>query len=724
MKLDPRTVIFLIIVVQTVTGMGMLLVSRGYLAQVRGVANWAWTCLISALGWIFLALLRGFIPEWCSVSLGNGLILLSFIFHLRILANFVGQPLRTRWLWLVLLAQQAALLYFLLVRPDFSVRLLVLCFCLSLLCGWIAKVLLGRPLTPVRSHWFLGGLYAACAVLLAGRFVLTLLSPPAPGQAVFLASGANDVSYLSFFVIASMLSFGFVLMCNDRYILQKQQAEQAVRDGNDLLTRLASQVPGLIYQFQLFPDGRACMPYASEGIREIYELEPEAVRQDIAALTQMLHPDDLDGLLASVQASAKSLQPWHHEYRVVLPRQGLRWRSGYAQPAPQPDGSILWHGFITDITDMALAKEKEKVLEQQVRAGYDALLSSEKRSRLLMNSGLIGVIHGNAAGQLLDANPVFLRMSGYSRLNLAYGALNWLDMALPAAREQMQTVLQDLAKLGPTQFEGQLQASDDHLIPVMLGLVALEGSENEWVGFVLDLTEQRRIDHLKSEFISVVSHELRTPLTSIRGSLGLLEGGMAGPLPDKALHLIRIAHKNSQRLVGLVNDILDMEKLASGKMTLHMEALDLLQLARQAIEANAAYAAGFQVQYVLQTSLEMAPVVADADRLMQVFANLMSNAAKFSPPGAQVELKVMVLVRSMRVEIVDHGKGIPQAFRGAIFGKFAQADASATRHLEGAGLGLHITRTLIEKMDGKIGFESEEGEGTVFWFELPLLTSF
>jgi signal transduction histidine kinase len=253
----------------------------------------------------------------------------------------------------------------------------------------------------------------------------------------------------------------------------------------------------------------------------------------------------------------------------------------------------------------------------------------------------------------------------------------------------------------------------------MLGLSSLEGSESEWVGFVLDLREQRRIDKLKSEFISVVSHELRTPLTSIKGSLGLLEGGIAGELPAKALHLIKIAHKNSQRLVSLVNDILDMEKLASGKMTLHLQKLNLVSLAVQSVEANASYAAGFKVRYQMGDHPEQALVMGDADRLMQVFANLLSNAAKFSPTGGQVDLRIIENECAYRVEVEDHGSGIPLEFRERIFGKFAQADGTSTRQLEGAGLGLNITKSLIENMGGDIGFTSEEGVSTVFWFSLP-----
>ncbi|MCU6433810.1 GGDEF domain-containing protein [Undibacterium sp. Jales W-56] len=226
-------------------------------------------------------------------------------------------------------------------------------------------------------------------------------------------------------------------------------------------------------------------------------------------------------------------------------------------------------------------------------------------------------------------------------------------------------------------------------------------------------------DRFKSEFISVVSHELRTPLTSIRGSLGLLESGRIAELPNKVLDLIKIAHKNCQRLVNLVNDILDLEKIQSGALNLQIQTVDLIGIARQSIEENAAYADSYGVRYELETSLGEAYVNADVDRLLQVFANLLSNAAKFSPANSLVHIRIQANEHLFRVEIEDHGAGIPLHFRERIFGKFAQADGTNIRQQGGTGLGLNITRTLLEKMHGKISFTSTEGMGTTFWFTLP-----
>lgn len=242
-----------------------------------------------------------------------------------------------------------------------------------------------------------------------------------------------------------------------------------------------------------------------------------------------------------------------------------------------------------------------------------------------------------------------------------------------------------------------------------------------------DVTELKRMDRMKSEFVSTVSHELRTPLTSIRGSLGLVWNGIAGALPEKAQALVGIAKNNCERLIRLINDILDSEKIESGKMRFEMQALELEPLLEQSIAANEGLANQQKVSLVLRkksASLhrqQLLRVNVDGDRLMQVLANLLSNAIKFSPPGSEVEITIRSNGSRVRVEIRDHGPGISEAFKKRIFQKFSQADSSDTRQKGGTGLGLSISRALIERMNGTIGFSTPglDQHGTVFYFELP-----
>lgn len=246
-----------------------------------------------------------------------------------------------------------------------------------------------------------------------------------------------------------------------------------------------------------------------------------------------------------------------------------------------------------------------------------------------------------------------------------------------------------------------------------------QGQVTGFFAMATDITDMKRMDRMKSEFVSTVSHELRTPLTSIRGSLGLIAGGIAGPLPAAAQGLVDIAKNNCERLIRLINDILDIEKIESGQMRLALQTVPLQPLLQQAVAANEGFAGQHGVSLRLQAPNAPVLVSVDTDRLTQVLTNLLSNAVKFSPKSEVVEIRLSGRAERVRVEVQDHGPGIPKEFRQRIFQKFSQADSSDTRQKGGTGLGLNISKAIVERMGGSIGFGSAPGGGTIFFFELP-----
>lgn len=235
-----------------------------------------------------------------------------------------------------------------------------------------------------------------------------------------------------------------------------------------------------------------------------------------------------------------------------------------------------------------------------------------------------------------------------------------------------------------------------------------------------DITERSRIDQMKRDFVSVVSHELRTPLTSIRGALGLFGTVSTIQLTPEGAHLLEIANRNVERLSLLINDILDIDKIESGRMKFEFQTLSISPLIKQSIESNRAYGQQFGVSFVLNDKCRDVKAKVDGVRFQQVMSNLLSNAAKFSPPNKPIAIDVERAGDKVRVSVKNDGEGIADEFKDKIFQKFSQADRSNTRSKGGTGLGLSIAKALVENMGGNISFFSVQNQGTTFFFELPV----
>jgi PAS domain S-box-containing protein len=348
--------------------------------------------------------------------------------------------------------------------------------------------------------------------------------------------------------------------------------------------------------------------------------------------------------------------------------------------------------------------------------------------RSILDNAVEAIITFGEKGTIESANPAGETLFGYAVHELVGMPISRLipELCEPDAAGRASAIsCGHIDEVLGRYREMRGTRRDQTVFPIEIGVsrVALP-DRRVYTCMIHDISERKHVERLKSEFVSTVSHELRTPVTSISGSLGLIAGGAAGALPAKVQELIGIAKNNAERLVNLINDILDIEKLEFGRVEFHMERRDLHALLQQALVQNKGYADTFGVRLTYRDDLaRQAPLYVEVDkyRFSQVMSNLISNAVKFSRPGGEVVMATERLGDTIKVLVTDSGPGIPASFRPRLFQKFAQADATDTRRRGGTGLGLSIARTIVERMHGRIDCDSVVGKGTTMYFVLPLV---
>ena len=373
------------------------------------------------------------------------------------------------------------------------------------------------------------------------------------------------------------------------------------------------------------------------------------------------------------------------------------------------------------------ASLENRVLERtaDLTRALEAVQSSENRVRTIIESAraFVGI---DFEGRITDWNGEAEKMLGWTRAEIIGQSMSLIIPArfqasvMPALREAASTGTSGLIN---TNLERIVISRNGREIPVevRIGLINNDALQLFSV-FLHDISERRHMERLKGEFISTASHELRTPLTAIYASLDMLQSGMAGELPPDVMDLLSVSHKSAQRLVRLINDVLDVEKIESGGMSYQFSAQPLLALVQQAITSTQAYADEYKVRIDLVAKPGNDLVNVDADRIVQVVVNLLSNAAKFSPSGgAVVMVRLAPFDGVIRLSVSDAGPGIPLEFQDRVFQRFAQADSSDRRQKGGTGLGLNICKSIIAAHHGTIEFVSFPGKGSEFYFELPLV---
>lgn len=424
----------------------------------------------------------------------------------------------------------------------------------------------------------------------------------------------------------------------------------------------------------------------------------ELLRRDVV---EFLHPDDVRATIDTQLAIQKegSGAPYENRFRC---KDGtyldMLWTTHWS---PLDDALFC---VAHDITDRKRAEE--------------AIKSSEARIRFIIANMPVGLVLLTPQGEIELVNSAMDEMFKYEPgelLGRAFGSL--FERKGEQAESEVWEIVKERA-LGHIH-ERMAEQKGGNTFPAHLSIREYESRDGlKYMGIMLDVSERHEIERFKQEFLGVISHELRTPLTSIRGSFEMLLAGMFGDMTSEAKHVINIAEKSSTRLIRLVNDLLDMEKLESGKLDMFMEETDVNAIVETSVE-NVKYFAEDHGVNVVVPSVQL-NFIADGERLVQVMVNLLSNAIKFSERGHDVTVAVVATDAHVEFRISDTGRGIPEEHIGKLFNRFTQVEKADATKKKGSGLGLAICKAIIEEHAGQIGVESELGKGSTFWFRVPL----
>jgi PAS domain S-box-containing protein len=471
------------------------------------------------------------------------------------------------------------------------------------------------------------------------------------------------------------------------------------------------KVLDLVFPEEVFPEE------ARERYRQgrIYALSDRDVGEVLPCLVDFL---------VQIQVRAKLVIP--------IIQQDALWGLLIAHQCSGPRTWQTWEmGLLQQLaTQMAIAIQQSELYQQlQEELGErkrieKALRQSEALFRSLSESSPIGIFRTDAQGQWIYTNPRCQTIGGFS-FQAALGD-GWQQFVHPDDRGEFWSQW-TAAAADNQEFAGEMRfmLQDGTLRFCRVRTAPVFSTRDDFtghVGTVEDVTESRAIAQMKNEFISIVSHELRTPLTAIRGSLGLLANGVYDQKPQRGKRMLQIASTQTDRLVRLVNDILDLGRLESGRVTLVKQSCDMAALISQSVDAMRANAE--QNDITLAAVPINVQVWAAPDSIIQTLTNLISNAIKFSPPGSTVELIAELCATApaphVLIQVKDQGRGIPTDNLESIFGQFQQVDASDSRKKGGTGLGLAICRSIVQQHGGRIWAESVLGAGSTFYFTLPL----
>ena len=518
-----------------------------------------------------------------------------------------------------------------------------------------------------------------------------------------------------------------------RDITDRKRAEALQMESYSRLRKIASRLPGFVYQFRLRPDGSMCFPYASAGIYDLFGVQPEEVVDDATKVLAKHHPDENDQLNTSILRSAKELTVWQHEFRVIHPDGTLHWFSGNSTPEREEDGGTLWHGYIHDVTtsrraELELRNAKYWLEEAQslARSGnwsYDLMMRQYQWSeQLKLFFGFRAfLIEGEESH--FDYQTMLNSLEPLDASGLDEDVQKTLSQGTPYSR-----VVRTRDRECAVRFlrcDGRAQFGSTGEIVGLFGTATDVTAEVEREEELKNARVQAdTANRAKSEFLANMSHEIRTPLTAILGFSELLRDEEEDPPNTFRLQTIDTIINAGQHLLAIINDILDLSKIEADRTTIEQIDTSLVDMLCELERLLGPKAERKGLAMVITvTSPTPERIVCDPTRVRQILMNLVGNAVKFTESGT-ITVEIGTDRRSGRslllVDVIDTGPGMTLEQTAKLFVAFGQADSTVTRRHGGTGLGLTISRRLAELMGGNVYIHwTEAGKGTCFRLELP-----
>lgn len=505
---------------------------------------------------------------------------------------------------------------------------------------------------------------------------------------------------------------GIILL--SEVITDRKVAEIKLKENMDLLSNLAKQVPGVIYQYQLNPDGSSSFPYSSEGMYDIYEVTPEEVKEDASPVFTRIHPDDHNYIVDTILESARTQSLYHSEFRVILPEQGIRWRSCFARPQTLPNGSTLWHGIITDIT---ARKEIEKELElknEELNTFFDCALD------------LLCIATND--GYFLRLNREWEKVLGYSIEELM--AKSFLDFIHPDDIEDTIDILKELSsqkqissfinrykcKTGEYKWiEWKSFPGGDKIYAAARDVTSRMLFENELEERIALRTQELSNANKELEAFSYsVSHDLRSPLRAIIGFTNILTEEYENKLDDEGKRICHAISSSAVKMGNLIDDLLSFSRLGRNELTYHK--LSIKALIESAYNETVSMETRQHIDFICE---DLPDISGDNTMLKQVWINLISNAVKYSSKCEkpvihigfdQTDHEIIYIIR-------DNGIGFDMQYVDKLFGVFHRLHNS--KDFEGTGVGLAIVQRIIHRHGGRVWAEGAIGKGATFYIALP-----